>query len=113
MPSDFEKFLKSQKRVTAYYGYPTAFSSAPGKLLVATDDQHDGPDLIIKSIVDLFLAIGQALALVNNDNKIAVRVEVDDFDFDVYCCRNDGRWVITKELLSTGSISELRSNTIE
>lgn len=98
------EFLNSQKRVVAYYTYPTGFADA--HILASTNDRHGPPDPLIKTTVDLLLALGQALADKRNDNKIAVKIEVHGFDYPVFAHRYDSQWVFSKGVVPRGGSDE-------
>lgn len=110
-------FVNRQKRVTAYYEYPTRYADGPDSLLAQYEYRHDQApdvlDLLLKTNVDLLLAIGQATSGRSNDNKIAVEVTVDGIGYPVYCCRYDSRWIMTKEVIRAGNRWEMFTNTIE
>jgi len=88
--------IKNSKSLKAFYTYPTAGCGD----VIAETSIHNGKefDHNLKNLINLTVQLGAAAAGCGNDNKIAVKVIVDQLDYPVYFCKKDGRYCITKDV---------------
>jgi hypothetical protein len=91
-----QKILSGNKKLTAYYTYPTR---GAGEQIFETNNWNRGSyDEPLKNVINLGVQLGAAVASCRVDNKTAVRVEVEGLDFPVYFRRFDGMYCISTDV---------------
>ena len=93
------KLIKTNsKSLRAYYPYPTGGNGLSNVIVETSGLSPKKYNHELKNIINLLIQLGASVAGYNNDNKTAVKINVDGLDFPIYCYKYDGKFVITKEI---------------
>ena len=106
-----EKILRNEKRIVAFYSYPTGGHGSENEIASTSRDYGDECNHWLRNFIEITIQLGASLAgQSRNDNKNAVELEIEDINFPIFFYQYDGTCYITSAIRSNAGATKTKIN---